>query len=125
MKRRLLIVDDEAYFREAVASYLEDEGYEVRVAATAGEALERVAAEVPDLCVLDLRMPDVDGFELASRLRRVAPELRLLVVSGSARFLPAAALESLGLDAEDVVAKPIPRLATLADRIAERLGDRA
>ena len=65
----VLIVDDDARLREFVRVNLEAEGYEVREAGSAEEALEALDAEPPDLILLDVMMPQVDGWELLRRVQ--------------------------------------------------------
>ena len=69
MPKRLLVVDDEPNLLRAVAAALRAEGYEVVTARNGREALVRVAESVPDLVVSDIRMPGMDGYQLAGQLR--------------------------------------------------------
>ena len=69
MPRRLLVVDDEPNLLRAVAAALRAEGYEVGTARGGREALVRVAESVPDLVISDIRMPGMDGYQLAGQLR--------------------------------------------------------
>jgi len=69
MSKRLLVVDDEPNLLRAVAACLRGEGFDVVTARGGSEALARVAETVPDLIVSDIRMPGVDGYQLARRLR--------------------------------------------------------
>jgi DNA-binding NarL/FixJ family response regulator len=69
MAKRLLVVDDEAKLLRAVAVTLREEGYEVATARSGAEALVSVNASVPDLIVSDIRMPGMDGYQLARALR--------------------------------------------------------
>ncbi len=69
MPKRLLVVDDEPNLLRAVAAILRAEGYEVTTARSGAEALVRVAESLPDLIVSDVRMPGVDGYQLARQLR--------------------------------------------------------
>src|SRR5689334_22394225 len=69
MSKRILIVDDEPKLLRAVAADLRGEGYEVSTAQSGGEALISIAQKQPDLIVSDIRMPGIDGFELARRLK--------------------------------------------------------
>ncbi len=69
MAERLLVVDDEVNLLRAVAAMLRAEGYEVTTARSAREALTHVARSVPDLVVSDIRMPGMDGYQLARSLR--------------------------------------------------------
>ncbi|MDQ3043425.1 MAG: response regulator, partial [Acidobacteriota bacterium] len=67
MTKRLLVVDDEPKLLKAVAVDLRGEGYDVTTARSGSEALITVAQKTPDLIVSDIRMPGMDGYELARR----------------------------------------------------------
>ncbi|HEX8189642.1 MAG TPA: response regulator transcription factor [Pyrinomonadaceae bacterium] len=69
MAKRILVVDDEAKLLRAVAVTLREEGYEVSTASGGAEALVSASASVPDLVVSDIRMPRMDGYQLARALR--------------------------------------------------------
>ncbi len=79
MSKRLLIVDDEPNLLRAVAAVLRGEGFEVTTARSGREALVFVAQNLPDLIVSDVRMPGMDGFALARRLR-AAPNFALVPI---------------------------------------------
>ncbi len=70
MAKKVLIADDEADVREFVQATLEDDGYSFILATTGGEALERAAAERPDLIILDVQMPKKDGLAALYDIRR-------------------------------------------------------
>ncbi len=67
---RILVVDDEERIRSLVGSYLREEGYQVDEAATGEEAVVAVRARPPDLVVLDVRLPGIDGVEALRQIRR-------------------------------------------------------
>ena len=69
MSKRLLVVDDEPNLLVAVGACLRGEGFDVVTARSGAEALVRVAETVPDLIVSDIRMPGMDGYQLARQLR--------------------------------------------------------
>jgi len=79
MPKRLLVVDDDASLLLAVSETLKAEGYEVVTARRGAEALVRVAESLPDLIVSDIRMPGMDGYQLARKLR-AAPNTRLIPI---------------------------------------------
>ncbi len=115
MKRRprILIVDDEARMRRFVRLNLEAEGFEVLEAENAMEALEKVRDELPDLVVLDVAMPGIDGFEALQRIREMSdvPVIMLTVKDEEEDRI-----RGLDLGADDYVTKPFsPR--ELASRI--------
>jgi len=72
MLKRLLVVDDEPNLLRAVEAVLRDEGFEIETARSGREALVAVAQSLPDLIVSDVRMPGMDGFQLARKLRASA-----------------------------------------------------
>ena len=69
MPARLLIVDDESGIRESLGALLRDEGYEVATVASGEECLAQIEQRTFDLILLDVRMPDMDGFETATMIR--------------------------------------------------------
>ena len=71
MKKRILVVDDEPRMRRFVQMNLDLEGYEVMEAENGLRALERVRDDLPDLVVLDVMMPDLDGFETLEHIREI------------------------------------------------------
>lgn len=70
MNERILVVDDEAAIADLVEVYLKNEGFEVCKCGTAAEALAAAASQPPDLAILDVMLPDMDGFTLCQRLRQ-------------------------------------------------------
>jgi len=70
--RKVLVVDDEPRMLEAVAMNLEVEGYQVVGASSGHEALRKITAELPDLIILDVMMPEMDGFETLREIRDIS-----------------------------------------------------
>jgi len=103
-KGRLLIVDDEAVVRESLSRWFADEGYEVGTAVNAAEALKRLAEGGWDLALLDIKMPGTDGIELQRRLRKIDPELLVIIMTGYASV--ETAVQALKDGAYDYVTKP-------------------
>jgi DNA-binding response OmpR family regulator len=100
---RILIVDDEPTIREVVQLYLEREGFAVSSAGEGRTALIMIAQQRPDLIVLDLMLPGVDGFEI---LRKVREGGALPVIFLTARGEEADRIVGLELGADDYVTKP-------------------
>ena len=100
---RILLVDDEVSIQRAVAPLLRARGYTVEVAGSGAAALEALASQPPDLIVLDLGLPDIDGIELCQRLRE---ESKAPVVVLSARSGEAGKVKVLDLGADDYITKP-------------------
>ena len=100
---QILLVDDEVSIQRAMAPLLRSRGYGVAVAASGREALERVERDRPDLLILDLGLPDMDGLEVCRRVRdRTDTPILILSVRGAERDKVAA----LDLGADDYVTKP-------------------
>jgi DNA-binding NtrC family response regulator len=81
-KSRILVIDDEAAIRESLKMTLEYEGYEFIGAATGQEGLTLAEREAPDLVLLDVKMPGMDGLEVLDRLRNMNDALPIVVISG-------------------------------------------
>jgi len=100
---RILLVDDEVPIQRAVAPLLRSRGYEVEVVGTGGDALKVAREHPPDLIVLDLGLPDIEGPEVCRRLRS---ESAVPIVILSARGAEADKVTALDLGADDYVTKP-------------------
>src|SRR5207244_13050332 len=79
---RILVIDDEAPIRDSLKMMLEYEGYEFLAAATGQEGLALVEREAPDLVLLDVKMPGMDGLDALERLRNMSESLPSVRVSG-------------------------------------------
>ena len=109
MGHKVLVVDDEPTLLQTVRAYLEQEGYEVRTAQNGHSALQEARAFMPDLVVLDIMLPQLDGLEVLRRLRRgdVVPALRdVYVIMLTARADEMDRVVGLELGADDYVTKP-------------------
>ena len=106
----ILVVDDEPAIVELTQMYLEKDGYTVLTAKDGQEALEKARAEMPDLVVLDLMLPELDGWEVCRRLRA---ETNIPVIMLTARADDVDKIVGLELGADDYVTKPFnPRELT-------------
>jgi DNA-binding response OmpR family regulator len=109
---RILVVEDTPAYAEALQQTLELEGHTVLLAGRAMEALARARVEPPDLVLLDLGLPDKDGYHVLRELRGRGVECPVLILS--ARSLEADKLEGFRLGADDYVTKPFSALELLA-----------
>lgn len=119
-KARVLVVDDEANILDLCRLYLERDGFAVSTASDGQEALDRVAFERPDLMVLDLMLPEVDGYEVC---RRVRADSDLPIIMLTARDDDVDKIVGLELGADDYLTKPFnPReLVARAKAILRRI----
>ena len=103
-RRQILVVDDEASIVDAVATALRYEGFDVREAATGRAALSAAQEDPPDLVVLDVMLPDLDGLEVTRRLR--ADGIRVPVLFLTARDSLEDKVAGLTVGGDDYVTKP-------------------
>ena len=103
-KSRILVIDDEAAIRYSLRMTLEYEGYEFLSAATGQEGLALAEREAPDLVLLDVKMPGMDGIEVLERLRNMNDQLPIVVISGHGTI--STAVEATKKGAWDFIEKP-------------------
>jgi len=95
--RRVLVVDDHAGFRRCASALLASVGFDVVGEAENGAAaVERAAELAPELVLLDIQLPDIDGFEVASRLLARDPALKIVLVSSRDRTMYGSLIEASG-----------------------------
>jgi DNA-binding response OmpR family regulator len=121
---RILIVDDDAMAREILKRILEHAGYEVMTAGSGPEALRKLHEGIPHLVVVDLMMPEMDGFELC---RRIKSHLDVPIVILSAVAAVESKVEGLQMYAEDYIVKPFEKeeLVARVQRVLRRYGESA
>ncbi|MGD1049437.1 MAG: response regulator, partial [Candidatus Krumholzibacteriaceae bacterium] len=81
MKPVILLVDDEDTIRLFLEKTLREEGYEALTAATGAEALEVTRSELPDLVLLDLKLPDMSGLEVLRQIKEEVPEVCVIMLT--------------------------------------------
>ena len=117
--RNILVVDDEANIRQLLTDYLHRDGFDVEQAVSGEQALDALARRVPDLIILDVRLPGIDGFETLRRIRRTSDVYVLML---TARSEESDTLIGLEVGADDYVSKPfsprevVARVRTLLRR---------
>ncbi len=118
--QRILVVDDELMVREVVCAYLDREGFKVFEAGTGSQAVEMINAKDPDLIILDVMLPEVNGFTVLNELRR---QSEIPVILLTARSEEADRVLGLELGADDYVVKPfsprelVARVRTVLKRL--------
>ena len=111
MAYKILVADDEKDIRSVLALYLEDAGYEVVEAADGAEALRMLETQDIDLCLLDIMMPELDGYQVLKRVRET-DDIPVIVVS--AKGQDAEKILGLNLGADDYMVKPFNPLEAVA-----------
>src|SRR5438093_713276 len=105
MKPRILVIDDEAAIRDSLRMILEYEHYEFLGASNGPEGLAQVQRERPDLVLLDIKMPGMDGMEVLRKLRELDDTLPVVIISGHGTL--ATAVEAIKAGATDFLDKPL------------------
>lgn len=118
MKPKILIIDDAKELVEVLGIRLESEGYQVLNAFNGVEGIERAEKEIPDLILLDLGMPDMDGYTMLKELRRRSScrSIPIIVVTGRHQMKDLMMMEGV----QDFISKPY-KTEELLDRIAWQL----
>ncbi len=105
MSSAVLIVDDEVSILNSLSSILEDEGYDVAVAKSGTEALKICLVDPPDLMLLDIWMPEMDGLETLRKVRESSPATQVMMMSGHGSI--ETAVKAIKLGAYDYIEKPL------------------
>src|SRR5579885_241504 len=104
---RILLVDDVPENLHLMRAIFEGEGFQVSEAESGEEALSLVASKAPEIALVDLRMPGMDGIEILREIRRAAPDVQVIMITAYGEV--ASAVEAMRLGAEDFLIRPIQR----------------
>ena len=107
-QKRVLFVDDEKLIADTFAKIFSQEGYEARAAHSAEQALELISRWIPNLAIIDVRLPGMSGLDLAVRLKVEYPDCRLLLFSGHPSTTEVLDVAHENGHSFDILAKPIP-----------------
>ena len=120
MKGKILLVEDDPFAVRTTTYKLEKEGFEVEVAWNGKEALEKIERYIPDLILLDIMLPGVDGFSVAQKLKTDERfrDIPVIAVSAKAQTSDVATGYNVGVD--DYVVKPVD-LSYLVTKIEDHL----
>jgi len=106
MKRRVLVAEDNLFLSEIMQKELEGLNYYVAVASNGLEAVKMATAEIPDLIIMDLMMPELDGFEAASQIRRNPKTQAIPLLAVTALLAPDIRKRCLASGFDDYIVKP-------------------
>jgi DNA-binding NtrC family response regulator len=120
-KKRVLIVDDERVIADSLAIIFANEGYDARAVYSAEQALQLFSEWVPNLAILDVRLPGMNGIELAIQLKEKYPECKVALFAGQAATADLAGSARQSGHSLDILENPIHPTALLA--LATRLLD--
>jgi len=105
MDKKVLVVDDEERVVQSIAGVLEDEGFKVASAKSGKEAIGIFQQEKPDVALVDIWMPGMDGMEVLKRLKGISPDCQVIMISGHATI--STAMTAVKLGAFDFIEKPV------------------
>ncbi|MBN1582514.1 MAG: response regulator [Anaerolineae bacterium] len=121
-KRSVLVVDDERLTRISLAAFLQDAGYQ-SVAVQDGESAIQLHQQQPfRVCIVDIRMPGMDGIETILALHQIAPDSYYIICTGSPQFVLPSILQEIGLSEKDVIQKPVLDMNIFCALIEWKLG---
>jgi len=115
MSRKVLIVDDEANIVISLEFLMEQAGYTVDIARTGDEALAKIADFAPDLILLDVMLPGMNGFDICQRIRQTPAWRHIKVVMLTAKGREVEITKGLALGADAYITKPFSTKALLAE----------
>jgi DNA-binding NtrC family response regulator len=101
---RILVVDDDENIRKVLLAILEDEGYIVEEAGTAKSGIEKTKKNVYNLALIDIRLPDMEGIELLTKMRDTVPKMRKIIITGYPTLQNA--IEAVNRHADGYILKP-------------------
>ena len=115
---RILVVDDDENIRKVLKTILEDEGYTVDEAENAKKAIEKSRRHVYNLALIDIRLPDMEGIELLTRMKDTVPKMRKIIITGYPTLQNA--IEAVNRGADAYILKPFDMekvLATIREQL--------
>ncbi|MBU1342512.1 MAG: response regulator [Proteobacteria bacterium] len=118
-----LILDDEESIRQSIAAYMEDDGYIVFQAGSGEQALDIVRNNPIDEAVVDIRLPGIDGNTFMIEARKILPDIKFVVHTGSADYRPPEAVKALGVTSKRVLIKPASDLNELRKALKAQYKD--
>jgi DNA-binding NtrC family response regulator len=96
---RILVVDDDENIRKVLVAILEDEGYNVESVGTAKEGIEKTKRKFYNIALIDIRLPDMEGIELLTKIRDTTPRIRKIIITGYPTLQNAVDAVNKGADA--------------------------
>lgn len=115
---RILVIDDDENIRKVLVTILEDEGYSVESVDTGRKAIEKTKRNFYNLALIDVRLPDMEGIELLTRMKDTTPKMRKIIITGYPTLQNA--VEAVNKGADAYVLKPFD-VENVLEKIREQL----
>jgi DNA-binding NtrC family response regulator len=122
---RILIIDDDENIRKVLTTILEEEGYIIESVDTGKKAIERTKRKSYNLALIDIRLPDIEGIELLTRMKDTTPKMRKIIITGYPTIQNA--VEAVNRGADAYIMKPFDVekvLRTIEDQLEEQQGEK-
>ncbi|MEM3010437.1 MAG: response regulator [Candidatus Bathyarchaeia archaeon] len=122
---RILIVDDDENIRKVLTTILEEEGYKVDTAENAKKAIEKTKRNFYNLALIDIRLPDMEGIELLTRMKDTTPRMRKIIITGYPTLQNA--IEAVNRGADAYILKPFDMdkvLATIKEQLRKQMEEK-
>lgn len=115
---RILVIDDDESIREVLTAILEDEGYTVESVGTAKKAIRKTKRKIYNLALIDIRLPDMEGIKLLTKMRDTTPKMRKVIITGYPTLRNA--VEAVNKGADAYIVKPFD-MEKVLETIKEQL----
>jgi len=118
---RILIVDDDENIRKVLIAILEDKGYNIEAVGTAREAIKKTDKKFYNLALIDIRLPDMEGIDLLTKIRDTTPRMRKIIITGYPTLQNA--VEAVNLGADAYIMKPFDVekvLSTISEQLRKQ-----
>ena len=118
---RILVVDDDESIRRVLATILEEEGYAVDTEKNGKEAIKKSKTKFYNIALIDIRLPDMEGTKLLTKMRNTTPKMRKIIITGYPSVQNA--IEALNRDADAYIMKPLDMdkvLATIREQLEKQ-----
>jgi DNA-binding NtrC family response regulator len=118
---RILIIDDDENIRKVLTTILEEEGYIIESVDTAKKAIQRTKRKAYNLALIDIRLPDMEGIELLTRMKDTTPKMRKIIITGYPTIHNA--MEAVNRGADSYILKPFDMekvLRTIEDQLEKQ-----
>ena len=124
-KARILIIDDDENIRKVLMAILEDKGYNMEAVGTAREAMKKTEKEFYNLALIDIRLPDMEGIDLLTRIRETTPRMRKIIITGYPTLQNAVDAVNRGADAYIMKPFDVERvLSTISEQLRKQEQER-